>query len=467
MTVLRTTCPECHQHISVPMGDTAAQVEAAVLHYAEAAEGKRLPPPVNAVATAAIDLARAFDLEADGRSIASLGKELLAALRALEERVARDTGPDSFTAGLSSRDGRPRETRTGQRWGARIGEVAARLGRPLMPWQQQVADVATELDESGALYYRNIRVLVPRQQGKTALELAVAVHRANAWPDQVITYAAQTRIKAREKWQEDHVKTLNRSPFGPQGGRYTVSLANGNEAIHWRNGSRHGIAAATDTSGHGDVLDLAFVDEAWAHVDNRLEQAFQPAMLTRTRPGLPGAQLWDVSTAGNHRSLYLRRKVTQGRALVEDGGPIRIAYFEWSAPPEADPEDEATWWSCMPALGHTIHPDAVRSMLDSMELAEFRRACLNQWPDEQPQGLGSDPPAGVGGLRRSRVAAVGRGRDRPGRRRQPGTVLRRPGRGRPAHRGRRHRQRGRPRPSTLRWSTTGPASPGWCPAWST
>ena len=265
--------------------------------------------------------------------------------------------------------------------------MAEALGRPLMPWQQHVADVAGELDPTtGSLYYRNIRLLVPRQQGKTALELAVAVHRANAWSDQVITYSAQTRIKAREKWQEDHVKTLNRSPFGPAGRRYWVSLANGNEAIHWRNGSRHGIAAATDTSGHGDVLDLAFVDEAWAHVDNRLEQAFQPAMLTRTRPGLPGAQLWDVSTAGNHRSLYLRRKVTQGRALVEDGGPIRIAYFEWSAAPDDDPEDEATWWGCMPALGHTIHPDAVRSMLDSMELSEFRRAVLNQWPDEQPQG---------------------------------------------------------------------------------
>lgn len=102
MTTLKTVCPECHQQINLLMGDTAAQVEAAVLWYAEQAEGKRLPPPVDAVAALAIDLARAFDLEADGRGIASLGKELLAALKALDEKVARDAGPDAFTLGLST-----------------------------------------------------------------------------------------------------------------------------------------------------------------------------------------------------------------------------------------------------------------------------------------------------------------------------------------------------------------------------
>jgi hypothetical protein len=259
-----------------------------------------------------------------------------------------------------------------------------------MPWQHRVADVALEIDpNTGLLYYRRVGLLVPRQQGKTELELGVAVHRAQAWARQVISYAAQTRIKAREKWQESHVATLDRSPFGPPGNRYTVSLANGNEAIHWRNGSRHGITAATETSGHGDVLDLGFIDEAWAQIDPRLEQAMQPAMLTRSKASNPdahGAQLWDVSTAGNHRSIYLRAKVDQGRALVEGGGPIRICYFEWSAPPDANPYDETTWWGCLPALGYTMDTDDVRALLDSMDLAEFRRAVLNQWPDEQPQG---------------------------------------------------------------------------------
>ena len=248
VTVLRTSCPECHQFIILTMGDTAAQVEAAVSYYAGQAEVGALPAPVQALATLAIDLARAFDLwrtiAASPPSARSSGPPWPCSRR----RWLVTLAPTRSPLDCRPRWGTPRDPAR-PTLGPRIGEVAARLGRPLMPWQQQVADVAAELDDQGSLYYRNIRILVPRQQGKTALELAVAVHRANAWPDQVITYAAQTRIKAREKWQEDHVKTLNRSPFGPQGGRYTGRLANGNEAIHWRNGSRHGIAAATDTSG--------------------------------------------------------------------------------------------------------------------------------------------------------------------------------------------------------------------------
>ena len=81
MTVLRTTCPECHSQISLPMGDTAVQVEAAVRWYAGQAEDGKLAPPLDALATLAIDLARAFDLEADGRGIASMAKELRTTLR--------------------------------------------------------------------------------------------------------------------------------------------------------------------------------------------------------------------------------------------------------------------------------------------------------------------------------------------------------------------------------------------------
>ena len=44
-----------------------------------------------------------------------------------------------------------------------------------------------------------------------------------------------------------------------------------------------------------------------------------------------------------------------------------------------DPADPATWWSCMPALGHTVPEEAVRADFLSMDLAEFCRAYLNLW----------------------------------------------------------------------------------------
>jgi phage terminase large subunit-like protein len=254
-----------------------------------------------------------------------------------------------------------------------------------MPWQSLVADVSHEVDPaSGQLWYREVVVTVPRQSGKTTESLAVMVRRAvgHALP-QMITYTAQSRIKAREKWEDEHLPILLKSPLKDQ---FRVRKTTGNEAILWRNGSKHGIEATTEKAGHGPTLDLGVIDEAFAHADSRVEQAMKPAMITR-----PGAQLWIFSTAGNDKSAYLRSKVDAGRLRCQVGMPSRTAYFDWSAPDDADPEDPATWYGCMPALG-IVRPDGtgvteetIRAEFESMELPDFRRAYLNQWLDAFPE----------------------------------------------------------------------------------
>ena len=260
-----------------------------------------------------------------------------------------------------------------------------------MPWQSLVSDVSHELDPAtGELWYRQVVITVPRQSGKTTEALAVMVRRALGHKlPQVITYTAQSRIKAREKWEDEHIPILDRSPLK---GFYRVRKTTGNEAILWRNGSRHGIEATTEKAGHGPTLDLGVIDEAFAHKDSRVEQAMKPAMITR-----PSAQLWIFSTAGTAQSVYLREKVNAGRMRCEAGIRSRIAYFDWSAPDDSDPADPATWYRCMPALG-IMRPDGtgvteetIRSELDEMSsssptgLADFRRAYLNQWLDAFPE----------------------------------------------------------------------------------
>ena len=263
--------------------------------------------------------------------------------------------------------------------GGEVARVAAELGTPLMAWQQHVVNVALEVNEDNRLAYREVVLTVPRQSGKTTLQLAVMVHRALAFAGrQKITYSAQTRNDARKKWEDEHVRALELSKFASL---FTVRRHYGSEAIRWKNGSMHTVVAPTEKAGHGDVLDLGVIDEAFAQEDNRLEQAFKPAMVTRPQP-----QLWVVSTAGTLKSTYLREKVEVGRVQVEAGLNSGVAYFEWSAPPEADPADPATWRSCMPALGDggTVREEAIAADYQSMKLEEFRRAYLNQWPSETP-----------------------------------------------------------------------------------
>lgn len=233
-------------------------------------------------------------------------------------------------------------------------------------------DVALELDDAGRLIYRDVTLSIPRQQGKSTLLLVLWVTRCLLWPDQRVVYTAQSGLDARKKWAGDWLPLLAASPFA---GLMTVHRQSGHERVVWANGSRQSLVATTARAGHGDSLDLAVLDEAFAHPDGRIEQALRPAMMTRSQP-----QFWTVSTAGTpDSSPFLFDKVTRGREIAAAGVTEGVAYFEWAATDDADPGDPATWGSCMPALGITVTAATVQADFESMERHEFERAFLNRW----------------------------------------------------------------------------------------
>jgi hypothetical protein len=251
--------------------------------------------------------------------------------------------------------------------------VAERIGQPLMPWQRMVADVGGELDPATGLpAYREVVVTIPRQSGKTTLLLAWQLQRALGWGGpQRIVYSAQSGTDARKKLLDDQVPILE--PRKKQLGIRRFVRANGNEGVVFANGSKIVLLASTADSGHGKTVDLAVKDELFADADDRRDQILVPAMVTR-----PAAQILTSSTMGTEESIPLNRKIEQGRLAVGAGTTSGIAYFEWSADVDADPDDPATWWSCMPALGHTVNEEVVRHARRSMSDGEFRRAFLNQ-----------------------------------------------------------------------------------------
>ncbi|MFE1748996.1 terminase large subunit domain-containing protein [Streptomyces anandii] len=266
--------------------------------------------------------------------------------------------------------------------GPKLWKVMAKLGAPPMPWQKYVSDVALEIDPATGLFaHREVGLSVSRQQGKTELCLGAQVHRALAWPRQNIVYAAQTRGMARQRWEDEFWEKIAASELARMA---RIRKSNGNEAILWgRTRSKMGITANTEKAGHGPPLDLGFIDEAFAHEDDRLEQAFSPAMLTRMM-----AQLWWASAGGTTKSVWLNKKREIGRkliealwaALAEDPAAVRprAAYFEWFAPEDMPRDDPATWYATLPALGHTVTEDVIRAELEKMDPAEFDRAYLNR-----------------------------------------------------------------------------------------
>jgi hypothetical protein len=240
-----------------------------------------------------------------------------------------------------------------------------------MPWQRLVADVSGELLPDGLPAYREVRVTVPRQSGKTSLILVVEVDRCIAWgPAQRVLYAAQDRNNSRAKWEEQG-ELLTDSPLRQA---FRMRKQTGLERMVFpATGSTIGITASGESSGHGQTLDLGVIDEAFAQKDERLVQAFRPAMLTR-----PTAQLWIVSTMGHEDSFFLHDRVDDGRARVDADERSGVAFFEWSADDDDDADDPATWWRCMPALGYTVTEATIQADHDALPPDEFARAYLNR-----------------------------------------------------------------------------------------
>jgi hypothetical protein len=243
-----------------------------------------------------------------------------------------------------------------------------------MGWQRLIADVGGELLDDGRPAYTSVWISVPRQNGKTTLILAWEIDRC-LWfdPIQRVIYSAQTGKDARSKLLEDQWPMIEHSSLRPA--FLTPLQSMGSEAIRFKNGSRISVMASDEGSGHGKTIGLGVIDEAFRDTDSRREQALRPAMRT-----VRDAQLLVASTMGTDASTYLNRLVETGReAAAADREDSRVAYFEWSAPDDADIEDPSVWAACTPALGQTVDVDTIRAEFEANRQTpgDFQRFALN------------------------------------------------------------------------------------------
>ena len=274
--------------------------------------------------------------------------------------------------------GTPRDL-SRQTLGRKVSQVLSAIEKaPAMPSQQHVLDVASEIDPATGLYfYRNVVLVDLRQAGKTSISRAKVTHRCLTDPGRPVLYTAQDRNHARRRLEKSFYNPLTKSPFASALGK--PRWAAGSEAVRFRNGSEIFIDAATKKdAGHGETLAEAHIDEAFAHQDARVEQSVSPMMVT-----VRGAQKWVLSAAGDGDSTFLWGKVEAGRARCESGIHGRTAYFEYSAPVDADRDDPATWLACHPAIGYTIDLETLQAEHDEMGEAEFNRAYLGWWPSSK------------------------------------------------------------------------------------
>jgi hypothetical protein len=254
--------------------------------------------------------------------------------------------------------------------GAQVAEIAEQLGMAFFPWQRHRADVSYELAKCPAgrrLAAGTALTIAGRQTGKTAAVTAdvafrclapqlPAVAAAVGHPvgPQHVAFTAQDRIGALGRWYE-HVEMIMASPLGALVAK--VVRKNGEECVHWCNGSKYRVVTPSKTGARGLSLDVVVIDEALAH-EPWLLDAIAPTMAQRDGASVSfGAQLVIVSNAGDETAELLAAQRELGRRAVAEDDRGRV-HLEWSCADDADPLDPVVWAQTIPTLDR---PDGLSS----------------------------------------------------------------------------------------------------------
>jgi phage terminase large subunit-like protein len=226
-----------------------------------------------------------------------------------------------------------------------------RLRRPLDPWQRWLVIHAMERLPNGWPRFRQVVVLVARQNGKTELLVILAVFWM--WQTMVdMVLGTSTKLDySRESWLK-LVKLVRRTPeFAADiAGRGAVRSANGEQEVCTPWDSRYKIAAANEEGGRSLTVDRLIEDEIRQHYNYSAHAAAE-----NTMNAVPDAQAWAISNEGDDRSVVLHDLYDAAFLFIETGeGDERLGLFAYSAPDGCDLEDEVATAQANPNLGRRI-----------------------------------------------------------------------------------------------------------------
>lgn len=243
--------------------------------------------------------------------------------------------------------------------------TASRLGITLWPWQETAARYLTALGPKDRHLFREVAVIVARQNGKTELLLPLIVSRLLA--GKRIMHTAQNRElprlvhrKLSRILQKHHAGVIE-----------AIRRGAGQEEIWLTNGGHYRIVAPNEDGARGSTNDVLIVDELRQMIDHNFIAAAKPTLAD-------DAQIVYLSNAGTAASEVLN--ALKARAGLDH----RLAYLEWSAAPDLAPDDRAGWLAANPAIGHKPGhleglEDDYRAHLLSGTMAVFETEQLCRW----------------------------------------------------------------------------------------
>ncbi len=260
--------------------------------------------------------------------------------------------------------------------GGKVAAIAAEFGQRLIPWQRYVADVAGEVDHRGLFCYSTIVTTVPRQAGKTTLDLASSVQNALMGKRRRTWYTAQSGQHATEKFLE-MAELWDGSALKQLG---DTRRSNGSAGLLFVQGSKFRPFPPVEGALDGKQSDRTSLDEFWYWTRAAyavLRQSFAPTMTTREVLAGQKPQTWIWSTEGTVESTALNDMLDDYR---QNGVPPGVAFFDWGLFPDEDPEDLDIVFKRHPGAGYLFTREGLDGFREQFKDSpgEFARAYGNR-----------------------------------------------------------------------------------------
>jgi hypothetical protein len=232
--------------------------------------------------------------------------------------------------------------------------AAVILGQPLDPWQQWLVIHLGEMLADGRPRFRQVLVIVARQNGKTHLCKVLALFWLfiERWP---LVFGTSTNLEqAKEAW-EAAVELAEATPvlvaLMPRFPKHK-RIGNGQQVVATVDRCRYKIGAADRKGGRGKSIDRAIGDELREQHTWEAYHAAYNAMNAR-----PRAQVVYITNMGDARSVVLNSLRADAIASLALERPVGI--FEWSAAPGTHPMDTAGHAAANPQYGRRMDPETI------------------------------------------------------------------------------------------------------------
>ena len=224
-----------------------------------------------------------------------------------------------------------------------------------MPWQKYLAEHAFKIKPDGRWKHPIVCTVVARQSGKSTFMLSRILMGLFHWEEGLQIGSSHRLATSFEQFRQlvnlieandDLAKKVKR-----------IRWSHGGEEIETLTGNRFMIKAGGSAARGVSRPEAVYLDELREMHDLESFASLRYTTLASKNP-----QILAFSNAGDSHSMVLNQFKSRGEA-ASAGAIDEIGYFEWSAPSE-DTLDPKNWIAANPALGHTIHEDNIRSMLN-------------------------------------------------------------------------------------------------------